>query len=201
MVGIVLSAEQVKAAPPAVRQWLEQQMAADLWPAEAETPAEAAAPESPVEFDTGRIAACTLPEAIAIFERIRHDGLACRVFLEFGQEPVAALHASSLYALDIADIVRHTGITSGNQLVACLNLINSALQVVRGDPSATLFAFDRDGRCYVRELTHRALHLMRRDLLAPRVPPQPLAHATIPVTCDPPYRSAAEPAVEASAPI
>ena len=198
MVGIVLSAEHVMAAPPAVRQWLERQMAADLWPAEAEPPAAAAAPETPVEFDPERIAACTLPEAIAIFERIRHDGLACRVFLEFGQEPIATLHASPLYALDIADIVRHTGITSGNQLVACLNLINSALQVVRGVPTATLFAFDRDGRCYVQELTHRALHLMRRDLLAPRVPPHPLTHATIPSTCDSPYR-AAEPPVEVSA--
>ena len=134
MVGIVLSAEQVKAAPPAVRQWLERQMAADLWPAEAEPPAAAAAPETPVEFDPERIAACTLPEAIAIFERIRHDGLACRVFLEFGQEPVATLHASPLYALDIADIVRHTGITSGNQLVSCFYFINWALQLVRVFP-------------------------------------------------------------------
>lgn len=180
MVGIVLSAEQVKAAPPAVRHWLEQQISADFSPGLPAPPAEPA-------FDPERIAACSLPEIMQIFERIRHDGLACRAFLEFGQEPVATLHPSPLYALDLAEIARDTGIDRGNQLVACLNLINSALQVARADPDATLFAFDRNGRCYVHELTHRALHLLRRDLLAPRLTRQ----AGIPVTCDPPYRRAA----------
>lgn len=189
MVGIILSAEQVNAAPPAVRQWLEQQVAADLAPAPLDLPEPAAA------FEPARIAACSLPEVVEIFERIRHDGLACRVFLEFGQEPVATLHPSPLYALDIADIVGDTGITDGNQLVACLNLINSALQVVRADPDATLFAFDSDGRCYVHELTHRALHLLRHDLLAPR----PARHASFPMTCDPPYRCAAEAGGDAAA--
>jgi hypothetical protein len=190
MVGIVLSAEQVKAAPPPVRRWLEQQVAADLAPAPLELP------EPPAEaFDPARIAACSLPEVLEIFERIRHDGLACRVFLEFGQEPAAALHPSPLYALDIADSVGDTGITDGNQLVACLNLINSALQVVRADPDATLFAFDGNGRCYIHELTHRALHLLRRDLLAPRS----ARHAGFPMTCDPPYRCAAEAGGDAAA--
>jgi hypothetical protein len=189
MVGIVLSAEQMKTAPPAVRHWLEQQMRADLAPIPAEAPEAPAI--APAVFDSDRIAACTLPEVMAIFERIRHDGLACRVFLEFGREPVATLHPSPLYALDIADIAAATGITVGNQLVACLNLINSALQVVRADPEATLFAFDRDGRCYVHETTHRALHLLRHDLLAPVLLPRAKHRVGIPITCDPPYRCAA----------
>jgi hypothetical protein len=179
MVALMLSPEQVEAAPPAVRRWLEQQR-------ETEFPAEAgpgAGPDAgPAEFDPERVAACEL----------RHDGLACRVFLEFGEEPVARLHPSPLYALDIADIARNTGIARGNQLLACLNLINSALQVVRGDPGATLFAFDRNGRCYIQEVTHRALHLLRRDLLAPRPVPAAQRHPVIPVTCEPPYRCAAE---------
>lgn len=183
MVGIVLSAEQVKAAPPAVRHWLERQISADFLPALPGLPAPPAEPG----FDPERIAACSLPEIMQIFERIRHDGLACRAFLEFGQEPVAALHPSPLYALDLAEIARDIGIDTGNQLVACLNLINSALQVVRADPDATLFAVDGSGRCYVHELTHRALHLLRRDLLAPRLARQ----GGISLTCDPPYRCAA----------
>ncbi len=186
MVGIVLSAEQVKAAPPAVRQWLEQQVAADFSPLPSDLPEPAA------DFDAERIAACSLPEILQIFERIRHDGLACRIFLEFGQEPVATLHPSPLYALDIAEIVRDTGITEGNRLVACLNLINSALQVVRADPDATLFAFDGNDRCYVHETTHRALHLLRHDLLAPREAPRPTQRDHFSVTCEPPYRCAAD---------
>jgi hypothetical protein len=189
MVGIVLSAEQVRTAPPAVRHWLEQQVAADFAPGPLGPPA------SRAELDPERIAACSLPEVLEIFERIRQDGLACRVFLEFGQEPVATLHPSPLYALDIAEIARDTGIADGNQLVACFNLINSALQVERADPDATLFAFDGDGRCYVHETTHRALHLLRRDLLAPR----PARHVSFPVTCEPPYRCAADAGVDASA--
>jgi hypothetical protein len=190
MVGIMLSAEQVKAAPPAVRRWLEQQVAAELAPGPLELPEPAAE-----AFDPARIAACSLPEVLEIFERIRHDRQACRVFLEFGQEPAATLHPSPLYALDIADIIGDTGITDGNQLVACLNLINSALQVVRADPDATLFAVDGNGRCYVHELTHRAFHLLRRDLLAPR----PARPASFPMTCDPPYRCAAEAGDDAAA--
>lgn len=190
MAGILLSAEQIKAAPPVVRQWLEQQVAADFTAAPLELP------EREDAFDPERIAACGLPEALQIFERIRQDGLACRVFLEFGQEPVAVLYPSPLYALDIAEIAADTGIAAGDQLVACLNLINSALQVVRADPDATLFAFDGNGRCYVHEITHRALHLLRRDLLAPRPP----RRAGVPVTCEPPYRCAAEAAGDPGAP-
>lgn len=185
MVALVLSPEQIEAAPPAVRRWLEQQR-------ESEFPAEAGTGPGPAEFEPERIAACTLAEIMEVFERIRHDGLACRVFLAFGEEPVARLHPSPLYALDIAAIARNTGGGSGNQLAACLNLINSALQVVRADPEATLFAFDGSGRCYIQELTHRALHLLRRDLLAPAKHDAP-----VPVTCDPPYRCAAEPAAAA----
>lgn len=186
MVGIVLTAEQVKTAPPAVRDWIEEQMAADF-----ATP-HIALPQGRAPVPSGdepvQAAACALPEVVQIFERIRHDPLACRVFLAFGQEQVMALHPSPLYALDLGDIIGETGITGGNQLVACLNLINGALQVVRADPEATLFAFDHEGRCYVHELTHRALHLLRRDLLTPRQGARPATRVGAAVTCAPPYR-------------
>ncbi len=189
MVGIVLTAEQVKTAPPAVRDWIEKQMAADFaTPHIARPQGRAPVPPdgAPVE-----VAACTLPEVVQIFERISHDPLTCRVFLAFGQEPVAALHPSPLYALDLREIIAETGITGSNQLVACLNLISGALQVIRANPEATLFAFDHEGRCYVHELTHRALHLLRRDLLAPqRARPAALPAAAI--TCAPPYRCVAD---------
>ncbi len=188
MVGIVLTAEQVKAAPPSVRQWLEQQLAADLAPAPLALP-ELASPAT--DIASARIAACNLAEVMQIFEQIRHDGLACRVFLEFGREPSARLHPSPLYALDLGDIARATGILSGKQLGACLYLINSAFQMLRADPAATLFAIDANGRCYLQETTHRALHLLRRDLLAPHPAPQRRAEPGFALSCEPPYRCVA----------
>ena len=188
MVGIVLTAEQVKAAPPSVRQWLEQQLAADLAPVQLALPG---LPSAAADIGLGRIDACSLPEIMQIFEQIRHDGLACRVFLEFGREPSARLHPSPLYALDLGEIAGATGISSGKQLGACLNLINSAFQMLRADPAATLFAIDAGGRCYLQETTHRALHLLRRDLLAPPPAPQRRAAADFALSCEPPYRCVA----------
>jgi hypothetical protein len=180
MIGMVLSSEQVKSAPPVVRDWLEQQVAADF------SPAVTPAARRPAEFDASGIASCSLDEVMRIFERVRHDGAACWVFLDFGREPVDTPHASSLYALDLSEIIGDTGVADRSRVAAALNLINAALQALRGDPEAKLFAIDAEGRCYVHELTHRALHLLRQDLLAylPKAGPP----VTIPVTCDPPYR-------------
>jgi hypothetical protein len=185
MIGIVLSSEQVKAAPPVVRDWLEQQVAADFSPAVILAPRRPAG-RAESEVDPSGIATCSLAEVMQIFERIRHDSAACSVFLDFGREPVDTLHASSLYALDLSEIIGDTGIAEQGRLAASLNLINAALQALRGDPEARLLAIDAQARCYVHELTHRALHLLRQDLLAylPKAGPR----RTIPVTCDPPYR-------------
>jgi hypothetical protein len=165
MIGIVLSSEQVKAAPPVVRDWLEQQVAGDFSPAVIPAPRRLGG-RAAAEVDPSGITACSLAEVLQVFERIRHDGGACRVFLDFGREPVDTLHASSLYALDLSEVIGDTGIAEKGRLAAALNLINAALQALRGDPEARIFTIDAQGRCYVHELTHRSLHLLRQDLLA-----------------------------------
>jgi hypothetical protein len=185
MIGIVLSSDQVTAAHPVVRNWLKRQVAVDFSPAVIPAPQHPAG-RTEAAVDLSRIAACSLAEVMQIFERIRHDGAACWVFLDFGREPVDTLHASSLYALDLSEIIGDTGIAEHGWVAAALNLINAALQALRGDPAARFCVLDAHSCSYVHELTHRALHLLRQDLLAylPKAGPR----VTIPVSGDPPYR-------------
>lgn len=187
MVGIVLSAQQIQSAPPAVREWIERQVTADFATQPHGSPyAEPIA--APAE--TAPLAACELPEVTQIFERLRHDPLASRLLLEFGREPSLTAEPTPLHVIKIAEAARNAGITSRDQFVASLNLINAVLQALRASPNAALFAFDETGHCYIHEVTHRALHLLWRDIVGPRETERAPAS---PITCDPPYHCVATP--------
>jgi len=184
MTGIVLSAEQIRAAPPAVRRWLELQMAAAF-----EGAAAAPAAAEPEAGDDATLAACDRREVDRIFEALRQDPVAGSILLDLGREPVTPLHPSPLYDIDLADVARDTGIADQGELAAGFAHINDALRAVRHDPAATLCGFDAAGRCYLHEATHRAIHQLWDDLRRPRTAAQwPPAHwAQDLVGCDPPY--------------
>jgi hypothetical protein len=67
--------------------------------------------------------------------------------------------APPLYALNIADMLRHTRLSDGDRLADCFTAINQVFQTVRNDPEAALFGFDQYGHVYIHESTH---HSVRR---------------------------------------
>jgi hypothetical protein len=162
MIGITLSPEQIKAAPPETRRWIEQEIASAL-----ELLAKG---EQGLERPNAhQLAACSLEDALQIFELITGDYLACQVLFELGRGAETNGSADPFYALEIGEILAHTRLGSSEQLLRYFGLINEALQRVRHDPDARMFAFDRNGRCYIHEDTHRSISRLWRDFVAAQV--------------------------------
>jgi hypothetical protein len=128
MVGITLSPEQIRAAPPEVRQWLEHQIAAAL----GLRPASAVPMEAPEH-----LVACTTQEAMRVFHLIRGMPPVANVFFELGREG-ESVGEDGLEGFRLADIARHARLPDIAQLGACLQAVDQAFLEIRDDPGATL---------------------------------------------------------------
>lgn len=179
MVGITLSAELVRSAPPEVRHWIEAQVAAAFAP---QTTAEEAHSAPP------HLASVTSGEAQAILEQIEDLLPVVSVFFELGRES-ASVPVQGMRAFRLGEILRHTRLETTEQVLEALELINDALRRVRRDPESVLCAFDREGRCYVSEATSRAVLTLWRGIVAEHaLGAQPAPERTA-ETAAPAYRS------------
>ncbi|HEY1936048.1 MAG TPA: hypothetical protein VGG99_28925 [Acetobacteraceae bacterium] len=181
MVGITLTAEQIRSAPPEVRHWIESQVAAMFAPPATEE-AHAAPPH---------LAQCTAGEAQAILEQIEDLLPVVSVFFELGRES-ASVPVQGMRAFRLNEIARHTRLETTQQVLEALELINDALRRVRRDSEAMLCGFDREGRCYVSEATSRAVLTLWRGIVAQHAlaagqPAEPAAEAPAPVYRSPGY--------------
>ena len=158
MVGITLSAEQIGQAPPDVRHWLEQQVAATLG-------LYRPAPQPGVP--ERHLVACGVEEARAILARIQGMLPVVSVFFELGRDPVAT-SPDGVRALRIDNMVRHARLQAPQQVVACLNAIDEALQNATGRPDATLTAIDGAGHCLVADATSRSIVAVWQEIVAAR---------------------------------
>ena len=156
MVGITLSAEQIRSAPPEVRHWLEQQIAALLSPLPVQPP-----------HPGPKLVACSRQELRTILTQIQAMLPVVTVFFELGRE-AASVPVQGMRALRLADILRHTRLQSADQVVECLEVITEVLRRVRGDENAMLCAVDRDGRCYIAEETAANIRALWQEIVAAR---------------------------------
>lgn len=147
MVGITLSPEQIRTAPPVVRQWLEHEIAHTLGLGPS---AEPAPPDAP------HLAACSPQEAMAIYASIRSMLPVISVFFEFGREGTA-VGDQGLVAFRLADMLRDTRLPDPRHLATCLEVIDRAFRLARGDDHAVLSILDPRGYCIVAEATRRSV--------------------------------------------
>jgi len=163
MVNLVLSADQIRSAPPPVREWVRNLLAAELdLPVEPMEHREATAARTLTE--------CTVDEAALILQQIQNDYLACQVFFELGREDATAKSRSALiHRTSLEEIMHHVKLADVKHLVACLEEISRAFHEVRGDADAALFAFDRQGDCYVHETTRRSIRTLWQALVTSRL--------------------------------
>jgi hypothetical protein len=168
--GFTFTLEQIKSAPPEVRLWLEQEIAAAFRSLATTAPAPAHSPE---------LSACTAEEALGVFETIRHDFAAAQVFLELGREqPVG--HAPGLHAFSIGEIKRRLRLED-DRLADCFGVINRSYIQLRKDPEAALFGFDQANHVFVHETTHRSIRSVWEELVRLSAgPEQSPAHAARP---------------------
>ena len=156
MAGITLSADEIKAAPPEVRRWLEQEIvhAFGGWPTSVAT-------EAP------SLVGCNVEEARNILELVQGMLPVVSVFFELGRE-AASVAVHGLRAFRIADILRHVRLQSPDQVIQCLNVLTQALRRTRGDGTTALYALDDQGHCLVAEATMRSILHLWQEIVAQR---------------------------------
>ncbi|GLQ77300.1 hypothetical protein GCM10007881_08160 [Mesorhizobium huakuii] len=147
MVGITLSPEQIRSAPPEVRQWLEHEIARSLG---LHPVSDTMAP------DASHLVGCSPQEAMTIYETVRGMLPVVNVFFELGREG-AKITESGVQAFRLADMLRHTHLPDLERLVACLQVIDRAFQQIHNEDGAALFVLDPRGYCVVTVTTQQSV--------------------------------------------
>jgi hypothetical protein len=156
MAGITLSVDEIKAAPPEVRRWLELQMMRAL-----------GVPPTPAAAGAPALVGCNAEEARDMLALVQGMLPVVSVFFELGRE-AASVAVHGLRAFRVADILRHTRLQSPDQVVQCLDVLTQALRRVRGEPGAAFFALDDQGHCLVAEATMRSVLRLWQEIVAQR---------------------------------
>ncbi|CDX56157.1 conserved hypothetical protein [Mesorhizobium plurifarium] len=148
MVGITLNPEQIRTAPPEVRQWLENEIAHSLGLGPA---------PQPKPLDTPHLAACNQQEAQAIYASIRGMLPVVSVFFELGRNGTS-ITGQSLEAFRLSDMLRNARLPDERHLAGCLEVIDRAFHLAHSDDHAVLSILDPRGYCIVAEATRQSVH-------------------------------------------
>jgi hypothetical protein len=163
MIGITLSADQIRNAPREVRQWIEHEVMAGL-------AIGAAQPVAPPP-QAAHLVACSVEEAQAILAQIEGVLPAVNVFFELGR-PVVSFGQPPVMAFRLLDIMYHTRLQNVGQVMACLQLINQALTEARRDPTAKFCDFDDAGHCLIPPQTQQSIAALWQKMAASHQPPE-----------------------------
>jgi len=147
MISLTFSLDQIKSAPPEVRRWIEREAAAALTALRRPEP-------DPLHPHAVALSACTVTEAVEVYELIKGNFLLSQVFFELAREMPGNRTGPALYSLSLVDMLRPTRLADGDRLVDCFNAVNQAFQTVRNDPEASLFGFDQYGQVWIHQTTH-----------------------------------------------
>lgn len=170
MVGITLSPEQIRSAPPEVRRWIEQEITKAIGGESAP-----AAPEHPPPH----LVALSLDETRGILQQIQNMLPAVAVFFELGRE-TGSVPRPGLRVLRLGDIMSHALLHIPAQVIQCLESINQAARTVRNDADALLCVVDRNGNCLLADETARSIVGLWQEIVAARAlepPPEPVGPA------------------------
>lgn len=157
MIGITLSSEQIRTAPPEVQRWIEREVVTSLGLQAA--PAEGDKPHAE------HLAVCSEEHAAAILSQIEDVLPAVNVFFEFGRQG-AIFGQPNIEAFRLIDIAHHVRLPDVAQVVACLDLINQAFGRACGDASAKFCGFDREGHCFIAAETQQNILRLWQKVIA-----------------------------------
>jgi hypothetical protein len=158
MIGITLTTDQIRNAPPQVRQWIEHEVIASLGLA-------ADAPPAAEHGQGAHLASCSADEAAAVLAQIQGLVPAFNVFFEFAR-PGISYGQPPVMAFRLIDILYHTRLQDIGQVVECLEAINQALARLRHDPAARFCGFDNQGHCLIAPETQRSIAALWQTILA-----------------------------------
>ena len=156
MVGVTLSPEQIRNAPPEVRRWLEQELLAAFGLRQ---------PTAGVEAP--QLAACSVEESAAVLSLIQGMLPVVNVFFELGREGIS-VEGEGLMAFRVTDILRHTRLQTVEQVIACLDTISVAVRRVRSDSGAVFYGLDSEGHCFISTRTQHSILQVWQQVIASR---------------------------------
>jgi len=157
MIGITLSSEQIRRAPAEVRRWIENEIATSLgFQVQGTGSAGQAA----------QLVACSYDELARVLSLIQGVFPVLNVFFELGRKGIGFAEGR-LEAHRLSDIQHHTRLQSPERVVSCLNVINEALQRVRGSSGASFYGTDGD-YCFVAAETQQNIRRLWLELIADR---------------------------------
>lgn len=157
MIGITLTSEQIRAAPPEVRQWIEREVMTSL--GQQSHSADGSDPHDE------HLAICSEEDAAAILSQIQGVLPAVNVFFELGRQG-AIFGQPNVEAFRLLDIAHHTRLPGVAQVVACLDIINQAFSNACGDATAKFCGFDREGRCFIALETQQSILKLWQKVIA-----------------------------------
>jgi hypothetical protein len=149
MIGITLSIDQIRDAPPPVRQWIEKEVMSALGLSDRQS-----APAMPPQ--EAHMVACSLEDAETILAQIQDALPAVNVFFELGR-PTISYGQPPVMAFRLLDLMYGARLHDVGQVTACLQLIDDALARLRRDPSARFCGFDNQGHCFIPAQTQASI--------------------------------------------
>jgi hypothetical protein len=157
MIGITLTAEQIRNAPAPVRQWIESEVVNSL----------GLAPRAPTAAppQAAHLVACSVEDVAGVLEHLRGVFPAVNVLLELGR-PGISFGQPAVMTHRLMDILHHTRLQDTSQVVTCLDMINQALAEVRNDPSARFCGFDNEGHCLIAPQTQTSIASLWQTMMA-----------------------------------
>jgi hypothetical protein len=154
VVGITLTPEQIRSAPPEVRRWLEEEIATSL-----------GLRVHGVEDlpSSGRVVAVSLDEARPILASIRGTLPVVNVFFELGRKGERP-GPQGLVILSLSKIFAHTRLSTIEQVIDSVDFINTVTQKVRQDASCNLCLVDPRGLCVVAAQTQDSIARLWQEI-------------------------------------
>lgn len=155
MIGITLTSEQIRTAPPEVRRWIEREVMASFGPQ-----------SQPTEEPRGEhLAVCSQAQAEAMLGQIQGVLPVVNVFFELGRQG-AIFGQPNIEAFRLLDIAHHTRLSDVTQVVSCLDIINQAFSNACGDVTARFCALDREGHCFIAMETQQNILRLWQKMIA-----------------------------------
>lgn len=148
MISITISTEQIRGAPADVRRWIEGEVTTALG---------LQVPTASTQQEGEGLAICSGEELGTILSTIRAVLPAVNVFFELGHQGVSCANGR-LEAYRLTDLLHRTRLRDVDQVVMCLDMINEALQRVRGTTKVSLYGLDGQGHCFVAAQTQQNIH-------------------------------------------
>lgn len=160
MIGITLTTDQIRNAPPDVRRWIEHEVIAALGVA-ADAPVRVAPPQA------AHLVAASVEDAASLLSHIQGLMPAMNVFFEFGR-PGISIGQPPVMTFRLIDILHHTRLQNIEQVMECLEMINQAFAHDRRDPSARFCGFDNEGHCLIAPESQRSVAALWQNVIAKR---------------------------------